>query len=487
MATIVSAGPTPGWAQASGETTGNATERVLTYPKSSGVLDTLLRGLLGKAKCEKLAHTQSEVWSVPRTKMESLKQRLASLGVRFALLREGWNHILRRNTTPISPAQEEALAKARQSPEAVGVRVMRAPEAAVAEYALTGGQDDATSRIVIPINADEQVTVVRSEVIRTDKGVIWRGSVEDTGETAILLWWRDGRLTGVLGYKGHIYMVMNMGGDLHAVLEADPKRMPPDHPTPSADTRAGDARVFPHSEHAPPKVEPISSAELKALEAKKIVIDVMMLYTKRAASHYMLNPEDVLQLSIERVNQTFRNSGLGNVSLRLVHTQQIDYDEEGSEEFIDLYHMVDGDGPFKDVRRLRNEKRADVVGLVVDDPRGCGLSTRVAPDPDEAYFVVHFSCAAITISIAHEIGHILGARHDRQFDPNDTPFPYAHGYVNGTKWRDIMSYAESCDGCLRIPYWSNPRVLYKGEPTGTVSEDNARVILEQAERVSQFR
>jgi hypothetical protein len=42
-------------------------------------------------------------------------------------------------------------------------------------------------------------------------------------------------------------------------------------------------------------------------------------------------------------------------------------------------------------------------------------------------------------------------------------------------------------GCLRIPYWSNPRVTYQGEPTGTLLEDNARVILEQAERVSRFK
>jgi hypothetical protein len=201
----------------------------------------------------------------------------------------------------------------------------------------------------------------------------------------------------------------------------------------------------------------------------------------------MLKPEDVLELAFERVNDTFRNSGIGNVSVRLVHAQEVDYNEQGSEEFIDLYHMVDGDGPFKDVRRLRDEKHADIVGLLVDDPRGCGLSTRVAPDADEAYFVVHYSCAAITVSIAHEIGHILGVRHDRLEDSSDSPFPYGHGYVNGTKWRDIMSYAESCDGCLRIPYWSNPRVLYMGEPTGTLTEDAARVILEQAERVSHFR
>jgi hypothetical protein len=149
--------------------------------------------------------------------------------------------------------------------------------------------------------------------------------------------------------------------------------------------------------------------------------------------------------------------------------------------------MVDGAGVFKDVRRLRDQKRADVVGLIVDDPSGCGQSTRVAAEAEEAYFVVHHSCATLTHSIAHEVGHIIGARHDRSVDKGLSRFPYAYGYVNGTKWRDIMSYHEACEGCPRIPFWSNPRVRYQGEPTGTEMEDNARVILEQAERVSKFR
>ena len=51
----------------------------------------------------------------------------------------------------------------------------------------------------------------------------------------------------------------------------------------------------------------------------------------------------------------------------------------------------------------------------------------------------------------------------------------------------MMSYQQGCNGCVRIPFWSNPRVRYKGEPTGTLTNDNARVILEQAERVSNFR
>ncbi len=114
-------------------------ERLLTADNSShhSILNSLFKRLLGNAKCEKLSHTGSEVWTVPHSKLASLKERLVSVGIKFAVLREDWNHILRRNTTPMSPAQKEMLAKAGRSRETVGMALMRAPEAAVAEYALT--------------------------------------------------------------------------------------------------------------------------------------------------------------------------------------------------------------------------------------------------------------------------------------------------------------------------------------------------------------
>ena len=56
---------------------------------------------------------------------------------------------------------------------------------------------------------------------------------------------------------------------------------------------------------------------------------------------------------------------------------------------------------------------------------------------------------------------------------NELPFTYAHGYVNGTKWRDIIGHKESCGGCPRAPYGSNPGTLSKGEPIGTAAADNA--------------
>ena len=96
----------------------------------------------------------------------------------------------------------------------------------------------------------------------------------------------------------------------------------------------------------------------------------MLLYTRSVASRYTRDPEDLLALAVDESNETFRNSGLSNIRLRLVHTELIDYDASADDQFNHLYAMVDGVGPFKDVKKLRNEKRADIVGLIIDNPTG---------------------------------------------------------------------------------------------------------------------
>jgi hypothetical protein len=160
--------------------------------------------------------------------------------------------------------------------------------------------------------------------------------------------------------------------------------------------------------------------------------------------------------------------------LRLVHTYQTDYAEEGT-HFDHVWRFADkGDGYMDEIHSLRDEHHADVAVLIVDDPNGCGLATRVEADADEAFAVVHHGCAAANYTLAHEVGHLIGARHELS-------------YVNGTKWRDIMGLKESCGGCARVPVWSNPTVLISGEPAGTPAFDNARVIAEQAARVAAFR
>jgi hypothetical protein len=352
--------------------------------------------------------------------------------------------------------------------------------------------DTIGARVRLPWREGKYLTLVRrASTAQRDGSVLWRGEVEETGERAVLMLWGNALLTGYFAYNGTVFTIESLGGGVHAFAEMDPRKLPVDHPEPAArdSTPMPNASKSAKLRPAPPEptVAPFPDAYRRSLEAKNITIDLMVLYTRNVANRYNRDPEDLLTIAIEEANESFRNSGLGNINLRLVHSQLIDYDGSKDDQFNHLYAMVDGLGPFKDAKKWRNEKRADIVGLIIDNPNGCGLSTRIGPESDEAFFVVHHACAMVAMSIAHEIGHILGVRHDRFVDNSSVPFVYGHGYVNGTKWRDLMSYAEGCGGCPRIPYWSNPRILYMGEPTGTAAADNARVILELSERVSNFR
>jgi hypothetical protein len=388
----------------------------------------------------------------------------------------GSPHVARANT--LTPDQQAIIAKIAKPSDAAGVQYQGKTT------------DPFGAEVKLPFREGKSITLVRKDsTFRDDGSITWIGEVAETGERAVLMLWGNALLTGYFAYNGTIFAVESLGGGVNAYKELG--RGLPDHPAeggrPDGDPVSTPTAMTPS--HAPPEpsVPPFPDKDRKALEAKNITIDLMLLYTRSVANHYTRDPEDLLALAVDETNETFRNSGLGNIHLRLVDTQLIDYDASVGDQFNHLYAMVDGVGPFKDMKKLRNEKRADIVGLIIDNPTGCGLSTRIGPESDEAFFVVHHACATITMSIAHEIGHILGVRHDRFVDDTNTPFAYGHGYVDGTKWRDIMSYNVGCGGCPRIPYWSNPRLMYKGDPTGTPAADSARVILELADHVSKFR
>ena len=421
----------------------------------------------------------------------------------------------------------------------MGVSMMALPQANVLEYALTNGMhaqeegvmhDQRKSSIqpslVIPLDDKITVTAQRINLEKEAANYIWRGVVTETGEPVTLLWWPNGRLSGSITFKGHVYAVKNMGGDMHGVVDMMPGGLPPEHAPMAPDTmkkmnmnddplvRHGDASMMPDPNATPPAPRTSDRVRSKNLEdaplvkeaflarapmftlvkrrapaqmLKPAVISVLVAYTKQAASHYSDIEKDLIALTIADANQSFRNSGIGNVRLELVHSYQTDYVEDGS-HFEHVFRFADkDDGYMDDVHALRDRYRADVAVLIVHDPHGCGLAAQVQAPENRAFAVVHHECAATTYSLGHEIGHLIGARHDEALDDSKTPFPYGHGFVSGKQWRTMMSSKESCDGCPRLPLWSNPDVKVRGVPAGSKTSNNARVVAEQAARVAGFR
>jgi hypothetical protein len=465
-----------------------------------------------------LTLTKTEVWSVPRDKVDAVKKAAARRGVIMAEITETWNHVLNsvRQDFKLSRKQKSILDHAGASVAATGVGLMAAPLPPMVEYALAKDAElGGSARIVVKLSDKTALTLARTRLDIKSDMCVWRGTVVGTGAQATLMWWPGGKMTGTVQHNGRIYNIRHMGGEIHAVVEMAEARMPSEHAPMSARVRGSDPSLGgdPLVQQGEAKtlrrlvtgskpswlrglslktasLLPFKNRQAKARatpSSKDVVIDVMVAYTRKAAANYTDIKRDLVDLAIEEANESFRLSKLPHIKLRLVNAYETDYVEQG-EHFEHLYRMVDRrDGYMEEVHALRDKYRADAVVLVVDDPAGCGLATRVHADADEAFAVVHHDCAASSYSIAHEIGHLIGARHDRNLDKTMTPFPYGHGYVNGTKWRDIMSYKESCNGCPRVPVWSSPSVLIKGEPAGAPDIDNARVILEQAARVAAFR
>src|SRR5262245_9827298 len=222
-------------------------------------------------------------------------------------------------------AQTEAAAPALTPDQRAIIDKIRKPIGR-GEVQYSGAPTDHVGAVLqLPVHG-KYVTIVRKDSnLQNDGSVVWYGEVQETGERAMLMLWSNAVLTGYFAYNGTIYTVESLGGGVNAFSEMDRRQIPAEHP--EAAGRVDSVQVAPapktasRAPIAEPKINQFVDADRIGLEAKEITIDLMLLYSQNVAELYVRKPEDLLALAIEETNQTFKNSGLGNIKLRLVHTQ----------------------------------------------------------------------------------------------------------------------------------------------------------------------
>lgn len=238
----------------------------------------------------------------------------------------------------------------------------------------------------------------------------------------------------------------------------------------------------------------------KSIENFDCKIRVLVLYTPNASAN-VSNMPAWIQLCVDQMNQTFINSQV-YAEVELVHVQLTNYTEtniiptNSATHDNDLTRFTnDGDGFMDEVHVLRREYSADICVLISDIPEDIGLAgiaRSIKSSSQNSFCIVDYWHSFLSFTFAHEIGHLIGCRHNEGSDPTSTPFAYGHGFTvndptNGS-WRTIMGTTASCNGCPRNPYWSNPNVSIPFGVTGTVStNDNARVINENFENIISHR
>lgn len=219
-------------------------------------------------------------------------------------------------------------------------------------------------------------------------------------------------------------------------------------------------------------------------------LDVLVLYTASAALRYDI--ASLVPNSAADMDTSFSNTGItGNINVVGYYASTFDEDTPGpfGASYLSLTLVPDmrtGTSPFTGLGTLRDNLNADLVVLIYDSSYAtdtCGGATTLfdqptypAGDATRGYAAFGDGCISAFNNFAHEIGHIMGARHDYLVTPNY--YDYGHGYTRSTspQFRDIMGSGNGCSisGCSRLNQWSSSKVSYSSVPTGISGESELR-------------
>ena len=225
-------------------------------------------------------------------------------------------------------------------------------------------------------------------------------------------------------------------------------------------------------------------------------IRILIYYSDQAILAYP-NLEDLIELDFADANQALVNSNI-EATYTLAGLIRL-ADKKGD---TNLYDMLERTGNFERMDEMRDKYDADLAhfyGWRLTGESVCGVAFYSVDSTgwvDSRYGVGATApmCTG-TLTFAHEVGHNLGARHDRYVQDGGTD-DYAYGYVDlENEFQTIMSFTDKCNEngkyCTEITHYSNPEINYNEQPTGidkaqVDAADNSQLITHVANVVANY-
>lgn len=353
-------------------------------------------------------------------------------------------------------------------------------------------------RISVPLFGRRSIVLNRSSLEQEKNGLVWKGAIENQQDSSATFVIVGDVVTGNILTTGRtMYQIRYLGNGVHSLQEIDRTKFPPEGNSTEPPAEANQDR--PQKELLAAAAAPVTCNTDPANE-----IDVLVVFTPatRVAANGLAAIQGDVLLAIQETNDSYNNSGIAQ-RVRLAHMEEVNYTESGSSNTDKNRLQNPTDGIMDNVHSLRNTFAADIVMLFVETLDNCGEAFIMNPVANAfekfGFAVVMRTCATGNFSFGHELGHIMGARHNWEADSaNNRPFPFNHGFLrtnpsNNTTapWRTIMGVPTNNPATARIQNWSNPNVNFAGDPTGVATgsrqADNARTLNTTAPTVANFR
>ncbi|MEV0090256.1 reprolysin-like metallopeptidase [Streptomyces sp. NPDC050738] len=362
-----------------------------------------------------------------------------------------------------------------------------------------------TNQVLFPLFEDVTVRAVETSRSTVDGRQVWTGVVDGTPDQDVVVTLEG----GCDGTPGNEYLgaQFSLGGDTYAIDPDGPGTVTISQLTPLTDEDEPQLAPPPppllkktaQDRNAPP-LKPHCKGG-----AKVSLVDSLVAYTPRARKE--AGGDSQIRAAIARAvtlaNSAFAASGT-KVRVRLVHTAPLArvparVDKVGSDLLTAA--VTPRDKIADELPALRDRYGADQVTVITGgrDFGGLGyVPTNPSPATANYGYTVVAQSAIGHYSFAHELGHNLGASHDRTTQPHQPP-PYgANGYFpKSGDWSSIMSYESGCrrathGRCNRINHFENPRQRYRGQPLGVPlgrpgEADTADIFARTGKAVAAYR